>query len=173
MRTRIKTLAIVTAVASSALIAGAQQQNRPERTGPKADGFNCPVCGSPCVSKTQMIKQYRMRQFQNNAAQQNRPERPSMKRQNGKTQAPARRQQNQMQPQRQRQNAAAQAPARQQRNQEQPKRMRQQRGLRFDIDGDGQLSTAERAALRAYRDAAQDEQDSKPDHRNPRPPVGE
>jgi hypothetical protein len=49
---------------------------------------------------------------------------------------------------------------------------RRQEPGRFDIDGDGQLSQAEKAARRAYRDAMIQEREGQPNERpDPRPPV--
>lgn len=152
MRTRIKTLAIITAVASSALIAGAQQQNRPERTGPKPEGFNCPVCGSPCVSKASVQRKLRQRRVQNEGG-------PRAHR-NTRTERPA----PQWQADRE---GVSQQPRKQARQQK-----HQQMNKRFDIDGDGQLTQAERTALRAYREALNNQQGEPSIEKSaPKPPI--
>lgn len=122
MRTRTKTLAVLVAVASSALIAGAQEENQPKRSAPKPAEFKCPTCGSPCVRKAELIKQRRMRKRHARASQ----------------------------------DAGQQMP---------PKEIRQkmrERAMQFDIDGDGELSPAERAALKAYRTARRERRGAPP-----------
>lgn len=125
MRTRIKTLAVFAVIASSVLVASAQEQNAPERPMHKAKEFKCPVCGSPCVSRFELMKQRQRMHARINRARAMRADR---------------------------------TPEGQQPRPNQLQRNRQQRQMRFDIDGDGQLSPAERAARRAYVQALQQEQ---------------
>ena len=59
MNTPIKTLTILAAVTSVALAAGAQQQERNAQPDRRQAGFNCPTCGSPCISKAQAVRMHR------------------------------------------------------------------------------------------------------------------
>ncbi len=147
MRTRIKTLAAFAVIASTACIAGAQEQPRKERSERKPQEFKCPVCGSPCVSKAEIAKQVRTRQARMNHAQAVRPNRPEQARRLNSGQAPAGRK------------ALPPRP-----------HNRQQHAMRFDIDGDGKLSPAERAARRAY---VQTMREHRGEQTGPRRPVEE
>jgi len=57
MKTRTKILTVLAVMTSSVLVAGAQDLARPERPIRKPQEFKCPVCGSPCINKAEMIKQ--------------------------------------------------------------------------------------------------------------------
>ncbi len=142
MKMRIKTLAVLTAIASSAMIAGAQEQMPKQQNGPKPTEFKCPVCGSPCVSKADIIKQShkRMKARATKAGQSD--------------------------------GAAMGNPRSAQGDQPFIREKLQKRAMRFDLDGDGQLSKAERAALRAYRTELRKERAGPPENRKgSQPPV--
>jgi len=141
MRTRIKTLTLLAVTLATAVVAGAQNQQGPERPNRKQAGFDCPVCGSPCVSKAVIKRQMHQRRMQHQDAQQFR--------QNDRF-------------------GPGLTPWRQNREQ-QPQQLRrqarQQEPEQFDFDDDGQLSYAERAARRAYRDALERTPRAQPNER--------
>lgn len=148
MKTRIKTLTLCAATLVIATFAGAQNQPRQERPNRKPDGFNCPTCNSPCINKAALQQQVRQRRIQHQYEPQFRG------------------------------NIQPGPPNRQwQGNRENASRREGQRagkkGIgRFDIDGDGQLSPAEKAARRAYRDALNRQQDVEPNGRPAsQPPI--
>ena len=148
MRTRITTLTLFAATLAAAVVAGAQNQPGPERPMRNQAGFECPVCGSPCVSKAVLQRQMRQRRMQHQDAQ----------------------------PFRQNDRVGAESKPWQQDRERQPQQLkqqaRQQEREQFDFDEDGQLSYAERAARRAYRDALERTQDAQPSERpGPRQPV--
>lgn len=129
MRTQIKALTLFAVTLAAVSGALAINQPGPERSNRKQAGFNCPVCDSPCINKAAMQRQLRQQRIQNQDGprfQRNAQSGPANPRW-----------------QRDRQNTS-------QRPQQQA---RQQESGRFDIDGDGRLSHAEKAARRAYRDA--------------------
>jgi hypothetical protein len=139
---------IVAALLAGTALAGAQQPPRQERPIQRHGEFGCPVCGSPCINKASLQRQLHQRRFQQQGARQfhgnNQPD-------------PANRQW-----QGYRENASLRT----------EQRGRQQGVGRFDFDGDGQLSSAERAARRAYRDALNQQQDVQPNARSSvQPPV--
>jgi hypothetical protein len=144
MNKPIKTLSILTAVAAVAVIADAQVKERNARPERKPAGFNCPVCNSPCISKADAMRQRR----QIHAKRQAGMDRPAHARRNPGIHSRQRRPQPP--------EAAAQA--------------RKQKSMRFDFDGNGELSPAERAALKAYRAELKKERGSGPVDQ---PPVGE
>ena len=151
MNTRIKMIITVTSVAAISFAAHAQVQGRNARPERKQRGFNCPVCNSPCVSKAEIQQQQRQRL---NTANKRRsgPNQPENARQRPRAG-----------------NRQQQAFSRDQRGP-----AGQQREMRFDLDGDGQLSNAERAARKAYVQARRSEQEDAPAGRSrPRPPVDE
>ena len=148
MKTRIKTLTVCAAALAAATFAGAQNQPRQEKPNRKPAGFNCPVCDSPCINQSALQRQLRQRRLQNQDGPQfqrnARSDSPNPRWQAGRERAP-------QQPQ---------------------QRARRQEPGRFDIDGDGQLSPAEKAARRAYRDALDRQQDVEPNGRpTPEPPI--
>ena len=150
MKTRIKTLTLCAATLVIATFAGAQNQPRQERPNRKPDGFNCPVCDSPCINKAALQRQVRQRRTQHQYEPQFRgniqPGPPNRQRQGERE-------------------SVSQRPR---------QRARQQEPGRFDFDGDGQLSPAEKAARRAYRDALDRQQDVEPNGRPAsRPPLAE
>ena len=150
MKTRIKTLTVCAAALAAATIAGAQNQPRQERPNRKPAGFNCPTCNSPCINKAALKQQVRQRRLQNQDGSQfqrnARSDSPNPRWQGGRE-------------------SASQRPQQQARRQE---------SGRFDIDGDGQLSPAEKAARRAYRDAMDRNQGVQENERpDPRPPLAE
>ena len=148
MRTQIKALTLCAATLAAATVVGAQNQSGPERTNRKQAGFNCPVCDSPCINKAALQRKVRQRRLQNQDGSQF-----QRNAQSGTTNP-------RWQGGRER---ASQRPQQQARRQEPG---------RFDIDGDGQLSHAEKAARRAYRDALNRQQDIEPNGRPaPQPPV--
>ncbi len=165
MKTRIKTLAILATVAAVTFAASAQVRERTERPNRKPDGFQCPTCGSPCISKAAIMKHRRQR-MQANARHQSGPNRPAdaRHRANYRNRGPQQ-----------------QSPARFRHNQQQQpsspeinRKNRWQRAMQFDIDGDGQLSQAERTALKAYRTAIRQQRDEAPANRpEPQSPVAE
>ena len=150
MRTPIKVLALCTATLAAATVAGAQNQPRQERSNRKPAGFNCPTCNSPCINKAALQRQVRLRRMQS----QNEPQ----FRGNIQPGPPNRQWQGN------RQSASH-------REEQRPG----QKGLeRFDFDGDGQLSPAEKAARRAYRDALDRQQGVEPNERPaPQPSLAE
>ncbi len=150
MNTKTATLAMLATISAVAFSANAQMQERNRQPIRQPAGFKCPVCGSPCISKAEITKQHRPR-LQANARQQ----------QFGPDRAPqARRHQAAM-------GAGANEPA------AKPLRNRQQRQLRFDINRDGTLSPAERAARKAYRDALAATDEAPRADRTQRPPIEE
>ena len=147
MKTRIKTLTVCAATLAAATIASAQNQPRQERPNRKPAGFNCPTCNSPCINQAALQRQVRQRRIQNQYEPQFRrdilPGPPNRQWQGNRKSASYR---------------EGQRPG--------------QKGLeRFDFDGDGQLSPAEKAARRAYRDALDRQQSVEPNGRPSRPPV--
>jgi len=128
MKTGSKAMAVLAVVSSTVLIAGAQDRPQPVDPVRKPTTFKCPVCRSPCVSKDELIKQRRMLRARRNQAQAIQPRRTAQAHNPHAAPGP---------------DEPLTAPDQMQRN-------RQQRGLRFDLDGNGQLSRAERAARRAY-----------------------
>ena len=148
MKTRIKTLTLCAATLAAATIAGARNQPTQERPNRKPAGFNCPTCNSPCINKAAFQRQVRQRRIQHQYEPQfrgNIQPGPSNRQWQGNRESASHRE--------------GQRPG--------------QRGLeRFDFDGDGQLSHAEKAARRAYRDALDRKQGVEPNERPaPRPPV--
>ena len=143
-----KTCTIVVALLAGTALAGAQQPLRQERPNQRGGEFECPVCGSPCVSKAALQRQVRQRRAQNQGEPQFR----------GNIQPGPPNRQWQGDRERVSQRTGQQA---------------RQQGLgRFDIDGDGQLSHAEKAARRAYRDALNRQQGVESNGRPaPQPPV--
>jgi hypothetical protein len=148
MRTPIKVLTLCAAALAAAAIAGAQDRPEQARLNRKPAGFNCPVCDSPCINKAALQRQVRQRKMQNqNESQVRRDVQPG----------PPNRQW-----QGERKNASHRT----------GQRARQQGIGRFDFDGDGQLSHAEKAARRAYRDALDRQQSVEPNERPaPQPPA--
>ena len=150
MKTRIKTLTLCAATLAAAAVAGAQNQSGPERPNRKQAGFNCPVCDSPCINKTALQRQVRQHRLQNQDG-------PQFQR-NARSDSPNPRWQGGRE-------SASQRPQQQARRQE---------SGRFDIDGDGQMSPAEKAARKAYRDALDRQQGVHGNERpDPRPPLAE
>ena len=150
MRTPIKALALCAATLAAATIASAQNQPRQEQPNRKPAGFNCPTCKSPCINKAALQRQVRQRRIQNQYEPQFRgniqPGPPNRQWQGNRESASHR---------------EGQRPG--------------QKGLeRFDFDGDGQLSHAEKAARRVYRDAMDRQQGVEPIGRpSPQPPLAE
>jgi len=148
MRTRNITLTLFAVTLATAVVAGAQNEPGPARPNRGQAGFDCPVCGSPCVSRATLQRQIHQRRMQRQGV-------PQFQRnaQPGPEAGPW--QQN-----------------RERQSQQIRQQARQQDIGRFDFDNDGQLSQAERAARRAYRDALDRTQDAQPDGRPaPQPPV--
>ena len=148
MKAQIKILTVCAATLAAATVAGAQSQPRQERPNRKPSGFNCPTCKSPCINKAALQRQVRQRRIQNQYEPQFRG--------NIQTGPPNRQWQG----------------TRESMAHREGQRPRQQGLDRFDFDGDGQLSYAEKAARRAYRDAADQQQGIEPSERPaPQPPV--
>jgi hypothetical protein len=145
MKTQTKTLTLCAAALTAAIVAGAHGRIGQEKPNRNQEGFNCPVCDSPCINKTALQRKIRQRRIQNEGSQPFQPY--------GRTgQTNMRRQQRD-----------------EQNTYRQPQR---QKADRFDIDGDGELSPPERAARRAYRNAMDRERDIQPNGRpDPQPPV--
>ena len=159
MKTRIKLLAVLASATAIAASAGAQIQERPARNDRQPAGFNCPTCGSPCISKAQAVRLHR----QVNARQQQFRTNPQVPLgQNGpRANLHQPRRNNPQARMQQRDNLRNRQP------QDGVKRNRQQQSLRFDLDGDGTLSPAERAALKAYRNELRKQHGEKPDQQQP------
>ena len=148
MRTQIKALTLCAVTLAAVTVADAYNQRGQERPKRKQAGFNCPVCDSPCINKAVAQRQLRQRRLQNQGGQQFQ--------RNARSESPNPRQQGDR-------IRASQRP--------QQRAERKELG-RFDIDGDGRLSNAEKTARRAYRNAMVRERDVEPDERpDPRPPV--
>jgi hypothetical protein len=148
MKTHIKTLTLCAVVLAGAIAVNAQYQNRQERPNRKQEGFNCPVCDSPCINKTALQQKLRQRRMQT------RNDRPVQR--EGRYRHSNMRWQTDHQ-------STAQRPQ---------QRSRWQEPGRFDLDGDGTLSYAEKAARRAYRNAAGKSRGDQPNERpDPQPPV--
>lgn len=148
MKTQIKALTLCTLTVAVAAVAEAYNRPVQERPNREQAGFNCPVCDSPCINKAALQREVRQRRIHNQYAPQVRRDiQPG----------PPRRQW-----QKERESASH-------REGQRP----HQKGLeRFDFDGDGQLSQAEKAARRAYRDAMIQERKGQLNERpDPRPPV--
>jgi hypothetical protein len=149
MRTRIKTLTLCAATLAATAVAGAHDQPRQERANRKPDGFQCSTCGSPCVSRAALQRKIRTRRLQHTEGRQFQANRPAQVRQQ----------------------TAARGPESQRPASRQFQRGKQQT-MRFDIDGDGQFSNAEKAARRAYRNALDRKQGVQQNERPAsRPPV--
>jgi len=148
MKKRIKTLSLCAVTLAAAAVAEAYNQpgqNKPKR---QQAGFNCPVCESPCINKAALKQQVRQRRLQNQDG-------PQFQR-NARSDSPNPRWQG----------------GRERTSQRPQQQARRQEPGRFDIDGDGQLSHAEKAARRAYRDATDRNQGVQGNERpDPRPPV--
>ena len=138
-----KTLTIVAVLLAGTALAGARQQPRQERPHRKPAGFNGPVCDSPCIDKASLQRQVRRQRLQTHYT-------PRLRR-----------------------GVQSRLPVRQWRGDR--KRMshrpgpraRQQGFGRFDFDRDGQLSHAEKAARRAFRNALDRKQGIQPNERLP------
>lgn len=158
MRRMTTTLTVITILAASAIGAEAQQQKpgqpRPNR-GQKE--FKCPTCGNRCTGRDVFQRQQQRRQAMQNW---NSPQAPM---QRNRPQANAWQQYRNQPRMQQREHVRD----RQQHPQKGVKPNRQQQSLRFDLDGNGQLSAAERAALKAYRAELQKEHGEKPPKQQP------
>jgi hypothetical protein len=157
MRTQIKLLAIVSATLAAAMVSNAQRQRPGREEGGRqpAIGATCPTCGNPSAPRQIRQIQHRRQQMSAesgqparrhmNAPRQGRQQPPVNQRfQRNRQQAPAAYGRERRTPDQQQMNPQA---ARQQ----QVQRVRQQIKERFDFDGDGQLSDAEKAAAKAFR----------------------
>ena len=133
MKSQTKALMILAAAATLTMGARAQEQEQPAPMTEKPTEFKCPTCGSPCINKAELIRHNRIN-MRNKARQL--PE---------NAQAPALRQR--INAQAQRQGAPDQA-ARAERIPAEARQAIKERAMKFDIDGDGELSQPERAAMR-------------------------
>jgi len=125
MKTQTRIMFILATITSVAIAAEAQVQERNQQPRPKPAGFNCPVCNSPCISKADVVRQ----RHQINARQRYHADRPALARQH----------------------QGAYNRGQEPRRPDGMPRALKQKAMRFDFDGSGDLSTAERAALKAYR----------------------
>lgn len=148
MRTQIKVLTLCAATLAAATGADARNQPRQERSNRKPAGFNCPVCYSPCINKASLQRQVHQRRFQKKGGPQGLRDFQA-----GPT-------------------AQSRQGAREGASQRLRQQARQREIRRFDFDGDGQLSHAEKAARRAYRDALDRRKGVQPNERPaPQPPI--
>ncbi|MBN2162152.1 MAG: hypothetical protein JXR25_12080 [Pontiellaceae bacterium] len=129
MKSQTKALMILAATATLTMGARADEQEQTGQPAEKPMEFKCPTCGSPCINKAELIRYQRIN-MSNNPRQ--RPE---------NAQPPALRQRVAAQAQRQEIPAQARIP-------DQVRQAMKERAMKFDIDGDGELSQPERAAMR-------------------------